>query len=90
MLKKAKVTCCRVENADFTKCDVSKYSNVEYILVDPSCSGSGERILSSLFIRVGGGVLGTDAIGALWLLLIALQIYFIIPYFMFYSTFFSV
>ncbi|XP_067946116.1 28S rRNA (cytosine-C(5))-methyltransferase-like isoform X2 [Watersipora subatra] len=46
MLSKAKVTCSKVINADFTQCDVTKYSDVEYILVDPSCSGSEDNSYS--------------------------------------------
>ena len=35
-------------NADFLSLDPSNYSEVEYIVVDPSCSGSG-------MLRRGGG-----------------------------------
>jgi putative methyltransferase len=36
--------CCIVENKDFTDIDPSDYPDVEYILVDPSCSGSGKQV----------------------------------------------
>ena len=33
-----------VINGDFLKIDPSEYENVEYILLDPTCSGSGMRV----------------------------------------------
>ena len=47
MLFKAKVLNVEMKNEDFLKIksDDPKYSAVEYILVDPSCSGSGLSIL---------------------------------------------
>jgi len=44
LLKKAGVNCVSVTHEDFRRIDPCdpKYKDVEYILVDPSCSGSGE------------------------------------------------
>ncbi|KAG9348351.1 hypothetical protein JZ751_002086 [Albula glossodonta] len=43
LLLRAGVTCQQLANQDFLKVDPKspEYSNVEYILLDPSCSGSG-------------------------------------------------
>ncbi|XP_067024171.1 28S rRNA (cytosine-C(5))-methyltransferase-like isoform X2 [Acropora muricata] len=43
LMKKAGVDCVTTKNCSFLEVNPSdeKYSNVEYILVDPSCSGSG-------------------------------------------------
>ncbi|KPP71203.1 putative methyltransferase NSUN5 [Scleropages formosus] len=43
LLLRAGVTCQQLANQDFLKVDPesSQYSGVEYILLDPSCSGSG-------------------------------------------------
>ncbi|XP_051914945.1 probable 28S rRNA (cytosine-C(5))-methyltransferase [Hippocampus zosterae] len=43
LLLRAGVTCHQLANQDFLKVDPDSklYSNVEYILLDPSCSGSG-------------------------------------------------
>ncbi|KAJ8280313.1 hypothetical protein GJAV_G00053110 [Gymnothorax javanicus] len=43
LLLRAGVTCQQLANEDFLKVDPEspKYSQVEYILLDPSCSGSG-------------------------------------------------
>nr|XP_042713648.1 28S rRNA (cytosine-C(5))-methyltransferase isoform X2 [Chrysemys picta bellii] len=43
MLVRAGASCCELANQDFLTVDPSdpKYSNVTYILLDPSCSGSG-------------------------------------------------
>ena len=40
---KAGVLCAELQHQDFLKVKTTdpKYSKVEYILVDPSCSGSG-------------------------------------------------
>ena len=44
--------CIDSSNQDFLKVDPSnsKYSNVKYILVDPSCSGSGENPSDLLYL----------------------------------------
>lgn len=44
MVKKAGVTCATLCNEDFLAVDPTDpcYRDVEYILVDPSCSGSGK------------------------------------------------
>lgn len=44
MLVRAGVTCHQLAHQDFLATDPtdSKYSKVRYILLDPSCSGSGE------------------------------------------------
>lgn len=44
MLVKAGATCYQLTHQDFLATDPHdpKYSNVSYILLDPSCSGSGE------------------------------------------------
>lgn len=42
MVKRSQARCCRVVRGDFTNVDTDDYKKVEYILVDPSCSGSGE------------------------------------------------
>uniref|UniRef100_A0A3Q2XC96 NOP2/Sun RNA methyltransferase 5 n=2 Tax=Hippocampus comes TaxID=109280 RepID=A0A3Q2XC96_HIPCM len=43
LLLRAGVTCHQLANQDFLKVDPNSklYSNVEYIILDPSCSGSG-------------------------------------------------
>lgn len=41
MIEMAGVTCCSVSRKDFTKINPAEYSDVKYILLDPSCSGSG-------------------------------------------------
>ncbi|XP_074869793.1 28S rRNA (cytosine-C(5))-methyltransferase isoform X2 [Carettochelys insculpta] len=43
MLVRAGVTCCELASEDFLAVDPTdpKFSNVSYILLDPSCSGSG-------------------------------------------------
>jgi len=41
LLEKAKVTNCATKNQDFLKSKPQEYSEVEHILLDPSCSGSG-------------------------------------------------
>uniref|UniRef100_A0A8D2KSY8 NOP2/Sun RNA methyltransferase 5 n=1 Tax=Varanus komodoensis TaxID=61221 RepID=A0A8D2KSY8_VARKO len=43
MLVRAGVTCCQLAHQDFLATDPAdpKYSKVQYILLDPSCSGSG-------------------------------------------------
>lgn len=43
LLLRAGVTCHQLANQDFLKVDPqsSEYKEVEYILLDPSCSGSG-------------------------------------------------
>lgn len=44
LLLRAGVTCQQLANQDFLKVDPEspEYRGVEYILLDPSCSGSGE------------------------------------------------
>lgn len=44
MLMRAGTTCCQMSHLDFLTTDPTdpKYSRVRYILVDPSCSGSGK------------------------------------------------
>ena len=44
LLKKAGAECVSVTHKDFVRVDPydPKYKDVKYILVDPSCSGSGE------------------------------------------------
>lgn len=41
ILKEAGVTCVQTYNEDFLKVSPEQFSDVHYILVDPSCSGSG-------------------------------------------------
>lgn len=46
LLLRAGVTCHQLANQDFLKVDPqsSEYKEVEYILLDPSCSGSGNYV----------------------------------------------
>jgi putative methyltransferase len=46
MLLRAGVLCTSCRNMDFLQCDPDdpEYSDVEFILVDPSCSGSGTEL----------------------------------------------
>lgn len=37
----SKSTCIKCFNKDILQCDDKTFPDVEYILVDPSCSGSG-------------------------------------------------
>lgn len=50
LLLRAGVTCQQLANQDFLKLDPAdpQYKDVEYILLDPSCSGSGAQIDISL------------------------------------------
>jgi len=41
-------SCIEAINQDALTLDPQRYSQVEYILVDPSCSGSGKNPLCSL------------------------------------------
>lgn len=52
LLLKAGVTCQQLANQDFLKVDPDspQYKDVEYILLDPSCSGSGEHFLPVCFL----------------------------------------
>lgn len=45
LLLRAGVTCQQLANQDFLKVDPesSDYKEVKYILLDPSCSGSGNK-----------------------------------------------
>lgn len=47
LLLRAGITCQQLANQDFLKVDPEdlQYKDVEYMLLDPSCSGSGELIL---------------------------------------------
>ncbi|KAM6924410.1 28S rRNA (cytosine-C(5))-methyltransferase [Xenentodon cancila] len=47
LLLRAGVTCQQLANQDFLKVDPEspQYKDVEYILLDPSCSGSGNRMV---------------------------------------------
>jgi len=47
LLLRAGVTCHQLANQDFLKVDTGdpQYKDVEYVLLDPSCSGSGMRLL---------------------------------------------
>lgn len=44
LLARAGVSCCELAEKDFLTVSPSdqRYSQVQYILLDPSCSGSGE------------------------------------------------
>jgi len=50
MLEKWGATNVTVMNKDFTDLDPKEYKDVEYILVDPSCSGSGKLVRKLYFI----------------------------------------
>ena len=41
-------------HSDFTKISPSKYSSVEYIVLDPSCSGSGKHLNFKEFVNLKG------------------------------------
>ncbi|CAH0555328.1 unnamed protein product [Brassicogethes aeneus] len=41
IVESSKATCIKCFNKDILTCDNETFPNVEYILVDPSCSGSG-------------------------------------------------
>jgi len=43
MMEHLGATCVIVEHKDFTDIDPASHPDVEYILVDPSCSGSGKH-----------------------------------------------
>lgn len=45
LCQRAGASCLRLRNADFLRINPQdpQYSNVGYILVDPSCSGSGKK-----------------------------------------------
>ena len=45
MCAKAGASCVQIASCDFLEVDAHdlKYANVEYVIVDPSCSGSGEH-----------------------------------------------
>lgn len=47
-IKKTCSFCVESLNQDALTLDPKQYSHVEYILVDPTCSGSGKRILRFL------------------------------------------
>ena len=61
MVDRSGATCITVQCRDFLKVDPNDplYAGVEYILVDPSCSGSGnvDRFVSPFHIpfNYGGG-----------------------------------
>lgn len=50
--QRAGASCLRMRNADFLRINPHDplYSNVEYILVDPSCSGSGKKAFNDSFV----------------------------------------
>ena len=54
MLKQYSCEFVEVLNQDFTEVDPSGFEDIEYILVDPSCSGSGKSSImkfhSSVFV----------------------------------------
>lgn len=43
-IEKTRSSCVEPLNQDALTLDPKQYSDVEYILVDPTCSGSGKRI----------------------------------------------
>ena len=49
LLKKTGVNCVSMTHEDFRRIDPrdQKFKGVEYILVDPSCSGSGKLVFIS-------------------------------------------
>jgi len=66
LLKKTDVECVTTTHKDFLRVDPHdpKYKDVEYILVDPSCSGSGKTdtwipVITPMF---SGGQIGRLAI----------------------------
>jgi len=62
LLKKTAADCVSATHKDFRRVDPRdpKYKNVEYILVDPSCSGSGKSYNdcnASLVVWLSGNVI---------------------------------
>jgi len=47
-IEKTQSSCIEAINQDALTLDPQRYSQVEYILVDPSCSGSGKNPLYSV------------------------------------------
>lgn len=45
-------TCVQTFNKDVLTCSDKDFPNVEYILVDPSCSGSGQSTFMTIFVNI--------------------------------------
>ena len=57
MVECAGATCVETANRDFLRVNPSdpKYASVEYIIVDPSCSGSGKTVRAVPLQNLGDG-----------------------------------
>ena len=51
MLKQYSCDFVEVLNQDFTEIDPSNFNDIEYILVDPSCSGSGKSSVTKFHLK---------------------------------------
>lgn len=51
-IKVTAASCVETVHKDALTLDANEYSNVEYILVDPTCSGSGKIFHDSVGIKI--------------------------------------